>query len=89
MARSTQDKIADALKAAYRVVKDHVVQSKELRKTDLMLPHEEGYLKQITRGWYLLDADTSSREAGTSARWYESYWHFIGLYLDEMVGPDY
>ncbi len=89
MAKRAHEILADALEAASKVAIHNIVQSDLLEEKQVTLLKKEGFLKAIVRGWYLLDADLSSTDAGTSALWHESYWSFVGQYLNEYVGDDY
>ncbi len=89
MAKTKKEKLAEALLEAHNADVDNIVHSKNLSKTNRTLLIQEGYLKQIIKGWYLLDADLLTQKAGESALWYESVWAFIGQYIENKLGSDY
>ncbi|MFT5484813.1 MAG: hypothetical protein ACI9GW_003481 [Halieaceae bacterium] len=60
-----------------------------MKEKQVTLLKKEGFLKPIIRGWYLLDADLHNTDTGTSVLWHESYWTFIGQYLQEYLGDAY
>lgn len=89
MAKTGNEKLADALKEAAAVRVGNIVNSRNLKATTRTLLVKEKYLKQIVREWYLFDADITVDKAGESALWYQSIWQFIGQYLTESYGDDY
>ncbi len=89
MAKTGNEKLADALREAAAIRSGNIVNSSNLKPTTRTFLVSEGYLKQIVRGWYLFDADVSVGKAGESALWYQSIWQFIGQYLKESYGNDY
>ena len=89
MAKTGNEKLADALREAAAIRSGNIVNSSNLKPTTRTFLVSEGYLKQIVRGWYLFDADVSAGKAGESALWYQSIWQFIGQYLKESYGNDY
>ncbi|MCA2421854.1 Fic family protein [Vibrio parahaemolyticus] len=89
MAKTGNEKLAEALREASAVRAGNIVNSSNLKPTTRTLLVSEGYLKQIVRGWYLFDADITVQKAGESALWYQSIWQFVGQYLQEAYGDDY
>lgn len=89
MAKTGNEKLADALREASAIRSGNIVCSNNLKAATRTLLVHEGYLKQIVRGWYLFDADISVDKAGESALWYQSIWQFVGQYLQESYGDDY
>ncbi len=89
MAKTKKERLAEALREAHDAVVNNVVHSQNLSKNNRTLLVQEGYLKQIIKGWYLLDADLLAEKAGESALWYESVWAFVGQYIEDKFGTDY
>lgn len=89
MAKPISEKIADALEAARRVTVENIVDASRLKRPDITLLKREGFLKTIIKGWYLLDADLSAPNTGESVLWQESYWAFIGHYLNSRLNEHY
>jgi hypothetical protein len=63
-----------------------------IKSTELSRVHRErllknGYLKKVTKGWYI--AIPSNEQPGDSTSWYSSYWHFCAEYLADRYGKDY
>jgi hypothetical protein len=89
MAISAHKRLAIALEHAQNAAINHIIQSSHLKAIDLKLLVAQGFLKQIIRGWYLLDADHMARTTGDSVLWQESYRTFLGQYLSSHFGQDY
>jgi prophage maintenance system killer protein len=85
MAKTGNEKLADALREAAAIRSGNIVNSSNLKPTTRTFLVSEGYLKQIVRGWYLFDADVSAGKAGESALWYQSIWQFIGQYATKNI----
>lgn len=63
-----------------------------IKTTDLSRTNRErllrnGFLKEVTRGWYIITP--ASEQAGDSTSWYASYWAFCAGYLNDRYGDDY
>lgn len=63
-----------------------------IRSTDLSRTNRErliqnGFLKEVTKGWYI--AKPSNEQPGDSTSWYASYWSFCAGYLEERYGEKY
>jgi len=74
----------------------HALQNKNkkvgIQTTDLNRTHRErlmknGFLKEVTKGWYI--ATNPTEKVGGSSSWYTSYWKFCGQYLNEKYNNDY
>lgn len=89
MAKQAHEILAEALDSASKAAVDNVLQSRLIKEKQLALLKKEGFLKPIVRGWYLLDADLSHSDTGDSVLWHESYWVFIGQYLQQVIGDEY
>ena len=89
MAKTGNQKLADALREVAAVASGNIVNSSDIKPTIRTLLVSQGYLKLIVRGWYLFDADIATKKAGKSALWFDSIWNFIGQYLEESYKDDY
>ncbi len=88
MAKPNQ-KLAEALKALKRLQDKHhgVVESGDLKDSHRAILVEEGFLRQVMKGWYLC-ANPYERE-GDSTAWYASFWSFLSGYLGKRFGKRY
>jgi hypothetical protein len=48
---------------------------------------KNGFLKEVTRGWYI--ATPVHEQPGDSTSWYASYWQFCAAYLQDRYADDY
>ena len=88
MAKPNQ-KLAEALKALKRLQDKHngVVESGDLKEAHRAILVEEGFLRQVMKGWYIC-ANPRDRE-GDSTAWYASFWSFLSGYLGKRFGKRY
>ena len=83
------EKLADSL----RVLKEiHEKGKVAIKSVELSRVHRErllknGFLKRVTKGWYI--ATPSGEQPGDSTSWYACYWQFCAEYLNDMYGEDY
>lgn len=91
MAKSNKpnQKLAEALKALKRVQVKHsgVIESGDLSEVHRALLTNEGFLRQVMKGWYIC-ANPQDRE-GDSTAWYASFWSFLSGYLNKRFGKRY
>ena len=76
MARPNE-KLADALKALKKLQDKHngVVQTEDLKESHRVILLEEGFIRQVMKGWYVC---SNPREGdGDSTVWYASFWPFL------------
>ena len=83
------EKLADSLKVLKEIQEGGRV---ALKSTDISRVHKDrllknGFLKEVTRGWYIVSP--SNEQPGDSTSWYASYWHFCAEYLTDRYGEDY
>lgn len=86
-----KDRIGEALRRVYQIIesknKVHILQTKEITRSDREILTKNNWLQEIMRGWYLLvRPDINS---GESSAWYASFWDFIKLYLEHNYGEEY
>jgi len=63
-----------------------------IKSTELTRVHRErllknGFIKEVTKGWYI--STPSDEQPGDSTSWYACYWHFCAGYLADRYGDDY
>ena len=63
------------------------VRSRELTRTHRERLIQNGFLKEIIKGWYLIARP--DEVAGESTAWYASFWDFCAVYLSQRFGADY
>ncbi|MDD3883626.1 MAG: Fic family protein [Gallionella sp.] len=83
------EKLADALRALKRLqAKQHgVIESGDLKDAHRIILFDEGFLRQVMKGWYIC-ANPSDRE-GDSTAWYAGFWLFVSGYLQKRFGKRY
>ena len=89
MAKTAHQLLSEALSEVSEKAIGNIVHSKNVKPKQQALLVKNGYLKRIIKGWYLLDADLSTHEAGESALWFDSIWDFIGQYLKYRFDDNY
>lgn len=83
------EKLAEALEALRELQEQGFVaiKSGEIPRASRELLVTNGYLREVSKGWY-----TPSRpdeRPGDSTSWYSSYWEFCGRFLLEKYGKDW
>jgi hypothetical protein len=48
---------------------------------------KNGFIKEVTKGWYI--STPSDEQPGDSTSWYAAYWHFCAEYLADRYGDAY
>lgn len=88
MARPNE-KLADALKALKKLQNKHsgVIESHDLKEQHRALLVEEGFLRQVMKGWYVCSNPKAGE--GDSTIWYASFWPFLSGYLGKRFGKRY
>lgn len=84
---------AQKLAVSLEVLKD--LQDKKIvaiKYSELGRVHRErlqknGFLKEVTKGWYI--STPADEQPGDSTSWYATYWHFCAGYLSDRYGDDY
>ena len=82
-------KLADALRALKKLQDKHngVVHSEDLKELHRVILVEEGFLRQVMKGWYVCSNPRDSD--GDSTAWYASFWSFLSGYLSKRFGKRY
>lgn len=88
MARPNE-KLAEALRALKRLQakQNGVIESGDLKDAHRIILVDEGFLRQVMKGWYVC-ANPRDRE-GDSTAWYASFWSFVSGYLRKRFGKRY
>lgn len=88
MARPNE-KLADALKALKKLQNKHsgAIESHDLKEQHRALLVEEGFLRQVMKGWYVCSNPKAGE--GDSTIWYASFWPFLSGYLGKRFGKRY
>lgn len=83
------EKLAEALIALKRIQNRHsgVIESSDLKDAHRAILLEEGFLRQVMKGWYVC-ANPRNRE-GDSTAWYTGFWSFLSGYLGKRFGKRY
>lgn len=82
-----QEKLAESLKKLQKLQNSAgvaVVKSSDLTRTHLQRLVQNGFLKEVMKGWYI-----SSRPdimQGDTTNWFTSYWHFVSYYANTSFG---
>ncbi len=88
---SNNDKLSQALQRVYKIVeskgKVHILQTKEITRSDREILTKNRWLQEIIRGWYLLVRPDVG--PGESSAWYANFWDFIKVYLKYHYGNQY
>ena len=61
------------------------IKSAELQRVHRERLVENGFLKEVTKGWYI--STPSDEKPGDTTSWYASYWQFCAGYLAEYGAP--
>jgi hypothetical protein len=83
------DKLADSL-AVLKAIQDTgriAIPAEELSRTHRERLIKGGFIRQVMRGWYILDRP--DEQPGESTGWYASFWGFCADYLNSRFGDDW
>lgn len=84
------EKLADSLKELRQLQDDETIvaiKSSELSRTHRERLSKNGFLKEVSKGWYIV-ANPEDRQ-GDSTSWYTSYWNFCSRYLEDKYKSEY
>ena len=79
-------KSLEALKALQDAGKT-AIRTGDLSRTNRERLLKNGFLKEVTKGWYI--GTPAEEQPGDSTSWYASYWAFCAGYLNDRYGDDY
>lgn len=63
------------------------IKSSEINRTHRERLIKNGFLKEVSRGWYIVSDPYEA--AGDTTSWYTSYWQFCSRYLKDKYGDAY
>lgn len=63
------------------------IKSSEINRTHRERLIKNGFLKEVSRGWYIVS--NPHEAAGDTTSWYTSYWQFCSRYLRDKYGDAY
>ncbi len=63
------------------------IKSPGLSRVHRVRLQKNGFLKKVTKGWYI--STPADEQPGDSTSWYASYWHFCAGYLADRYADDY
>jgi Fic/DOC family len=63
------------------------IRSKEINRVHRERLTKNGFIKEVTKGWYI--ASDPNEKTGETTSWYTSYWQFCARYLEKKYGNDY
>ena len=89
MTARRQPKLADSLDALHLVQRQGAVaiRSRNLSRTHRERLVENGFLREVIRGWYV--PSRPDEAVGDSTPWYASFWDFCAAYLSERFGNEW
>jgi len=84
------EKLADSLKELRQLQDDEnivAIKSSEISRTHRERLSKNGFLKKVSKGWYIV-TNPGDRQ-GDSTSWYTSYWNFCSRYLEDKYKSEY
>ncbi len=80
---SPSEKLAEALEALHSLQQKDIVaiKTRELKRMYRERLLANGYLSEVTKGWYI--PRHPNEKKGDSTSWYSSYWEFCSRFLNE------
>ena len=87
--RTPQEKLARSLQTLHDLQSRSVVaiRSSALSRTDRERLLENGFLREVMKGWYI--PSRPDEAPGDSTAWYSSFWDFCATYLRERFGTEW
>jgi hypothetical protein len=84
-----QEKLASSLEALHALQSRGVaaIRSADLSRTDRERLVENGFLREVIKGWYV--ASRPDEAPGDSTPWYASFWDFCATYLTHRFGDEW
>jgi len=86
---TANERLATSLEQLKELQRDgrRVFQSKELGRAHRERLTQNGFLREVIKGW-LVSSSPNAREGDTTP-WYASFWEFCARYSDERFGSDW
>jgi hypothetical protein len=86
---TSQEKLAQALEIlkGFQDKGLSAIKSNELSRTFRERLVQQGFIREVVRGWYIIVPP--GEKQGDSTSWYASYWHFCVRYLTDRLADNY
>lgn len=83
------EKLANSLLALHRLQDEEkiAIHTDELSRIDRQRLLANGFLKEVTRGWYIIARPDEKK--GDTTSWYHSYWNFCARFLNEKFNKEW
>lgn len=83
------ERLADSLSELKKLQDEGkiAIQSEELSRTHRERLVENGFIKEVIKGWYILSRPDEN--PGDSTSWYSNFWHFCSRFLNEKYKEDW
>lgn len=83
------EKLADSLAKLQELQKDgrRVFRSKELTRVHRERLIQQGFLRDVIRGWLI--SSSPGTEPGDTTPWYASFWEFCAAYCEDRFGDEW
>ena len=83
------EKLADSLETIQRLQEEGIVaiRTGEISRLDRERLLYNGFLKEVTRGWYIIARPDEKK--GDTTSWYHSYWNFCVRFLNEKFKQEW
>lgn len=77
------ERLADSLDELRKLQEEGkvAIQSEDLSRTHRERLVENGFLKEVARGWYIISRP--NEKPGDTTSWYSNFWHFCSRFLNE------
>lgn len=85
-----QEKLADSLQELqmFQQKNNHsIVKSPDMSRVHLVRLVENGFLKEVMKGWYISSRPDSV--PGDTTNWYTSFWQFISVYAQSRFEDEW
>lgn len=86
---SPQEKLADALGTLMELqnTERRAFRSEEITRIHREILLKNGYIKEATKGWYIISSP--DERTGDTTSWYNTYWDFCARYYQEKYRQDW
>ncbi|MCU7549873.1 Fic family protein [Chitinophagaceae bacterium LB-8] len=83
------ERLADSLEELRKLQEEGkvAIKSDELSRTHRERLVENGFLKEVVRGWYIISRP--DEKPGDSTSWYSNFWHFCSRFLNEKYNENW
>ncbi|PHR68974.1 MAG: cell filamentation protein Fic [Lutibacter sp.] len=84
------EKLAESLEILHKLENEEnlvAIKSSRLSRTHRERLVKNGFLKEVTKGWYI--SSNPNENFGDTTSWYTSFWKFSSQYLEAKYGENY